>query len=190
MAHRPQLETQAAASVVSYAICSDRRVRIGPRWRRMRRGSSHPGRRLSLRHPSLNIPRWQRRAPIRPNRDRSRRIMKPQLLARPSHPQNRRAPSRRGRPIARQLPCSVVQRPPFPSAASTTASARRVRSSLQTPGRTSRVCHGRADGYTVGMVTLMASCSSRPHARARNIDPARSGRRRVAGLCRAKMRAC
>jgi hypothetical protein len=149
MAHRPQLEIQAA-SVASYAICSDRRVRIRPQRRTTRRGSSHPGRRPSLRHPSLNIPRWQRRAPIRPNRDRSRRILKPQLLARPSHPQNKRAPNRRARPVARQLPCSVARRRPFPSAASRAASALRVKPSRQTRGRTSRVCQGRADGYTVG----------------------------------------
>jgi hypothetical protein len=146
MARRPQLEIQAA-SVASYAICSDRRVRIRPRRRATRRGSSHPGRRPSLPHPSVNIPRWQRRALIRPNR---RRILKPQLLARPSHPQNRRAPSRRAPPVPRHLHCSVARRRPFPSAASTTASAPRVKSTRQTPGRTSRVCHGRADGYTVG----------------------------------------
>jgi hypothetical protein len=149
MAHRPQLETQAA-SVASYAICSDRRVRIKPRRRTTRRGSSHPGRRPSLRHPSLNIPRWQRRAPIRPNRDRSQRILKPQLLARLSHPQNRRAPNRRARPAARHLPCSVAPRRPFPSAASRAASAFRVKPSRQTRGRTSRACQGRADEYTVG----------------------------------------
>ena len=149
MAHRPQLETQAA-SVVSYAICSDRRVRIRPRRRTTRRGSSHPGRRPSLRHPSLNIPRWQRRAPIRPNRDRSRRILKPQLPARPSHPQNRRAPSHRAPPVARRLPCSVARRRPFPSETSRAASAHRVKPSRQTRGRTSRVCQGRADGHTVG----------------------------------------
>jgi hypothetical protein len=155
MARRPHLETQAA-SVVSCAICSDRRARISPRWRTTRRGSSHPGRRPSLRHPSLNIPRWQRRAPIRPNRDRSRRIMKPQLLARPSHPQNRRAPSRRGRPIARQLPCSVAPRRPFPSAASTTASAPRLKSTRQTQGEHHEFAR-RADGYTSGMATLMVA---------------------------------
>ena len=149
MARRPQLETQAV-SVASYAICSDRRARTSPRWRTTRRGSSHPRRRPSLRDPSLNMPRWQRRAPIRPNRDRSRRILKPQLLACPSHPQNRRAPSRRARPEARQLPCSVARRRPFPSAASTTASALRVKSTRQTRGLTSRVCQGRSDGYTVG----------------------------------------
>jgi hypothetical protein len=151
MAHRPQLEIQAA-SVASYAICSDRRVRIRPRWRTTRRGSNHPGRRPSLRHPSLNIniSRRQRRAPIRPNRDRSRRILKPQLVARPSHPPNKRAPNRRARPAARHLPCSVAPRRPFPSAASRAASAFRVKPSRQTRGRTSRACQGRADGYTVG----------------------------------------
>jgi len=165
MARRPQLEIQAA-SVASYAICSDRRVRIRPRWRTTRRGSSHPGRRPSLRHPSLNIPRWQRRAPNRPNRDRSRRILKPQLVGRPSHPQNKRAPNRRARPAARHLPRSAARRRPFPSAASRAASALRLKPSRQTRGRTSRVCQGRADGHTVGMVTLMvalqllASCAS------------------------------
>jgi hypothetical protein len=155
MAHRPQLEIQAA-SVASYAICSDRRVRIRPQRRTTRRGSSHPGRRPSLRHPSLNIPRWQRRAPIRPNRDRSRRILKPQLVARLSHPQNRRAPNRRARPAARHLPCSVAPRRPFPSAASRAASALRVKPSRQSRGLTSRVCHnGGGMSTRSGIVTLM-----------------------------------
>jgi hypothetical protein len=130
MARRPNLEIQAA-SVPSYAVCSDRRAKIISQWRTTRRGSSHPGRRPSLRHPSRNIPRRQRRALIRPNRDRSRRILKPQLLARPSHPQNRRAPSRRAPPVARHLHCSVARRRPFPSVASTTASAPRVKSTRQ-----------------------------------------------------------
>jgi hypothetical protein len=188
MARRPQLEIQAA-SVASYAICSDRRVRIRPRQRTTRRGSSHPGRRPSLRHPSLNIPRWQRRAPVPPNRDRSRRILKPQLLARPSHPQNKRAPNRRARPVARQLPCSVARRRPFPSAASRAASALRVKPSRQTRGRTSRVCQGRADGHTVGhddadgraaVPGLMREPLSSTQPKFKEIGAARSGRRSAA----------
>src|SRR6516162_9499093 len=61
MARRPQQKTQAA-SVASYAICSELRARIRLQWRTMRRRSSHPRRKPSLRPPSRNIPQWQRRA--------------------------------------------------------------------------------------------------------------------------------
>src|SRR6516162_9327081 len=59
MARQPQRKTQAA-SVASYAICSELRARIRLQWRTMRRRPSHPRRRPSLRPPSRNIPRWQR----------------------------------------------------------------------------------------------------------------------------------
>src|SRR5262249_26102737 len=62
MAHQPRRKTQAA-SVASYAICSELRARIRLQWRTMRRRSSHPRRKPSLRPPSRNIPRWQRGAP-------------------------------------------------------------------------------------------------------------------------------
>src|SRR5262245_7106944 len=61
MARQPQRKTQAA-SVASHAICSELRARIRLQWRTMRRRSGHPRRTPSLRHPSRNIPRWQRRA--------------------------------------------------------------------------------------------------------------------------------
>src|SRR5215510_6453802 len=112
MARRPYRETQAA-SVASYAICSDRRARISPRWRRTRRRSSSPCRRPSLRHPSRNILRWQRRAPIPPSSVRSWRIVKPQLRCPSPHLSDRRAPSRRARPRSRRLPCLVARRRPF-----------------------------------------------------------------------------
>src|SRR6516225_2606703 len=64
MARQPQRKTQAA-SVASYAICSELRARIRLQWRTMRRRPSHPRRRPSLRPPSRNIPRWQRQSPGR-----------------------------------------------------------------------------------------------------------------------------
>ncbi len=60
MGRRPQRETQAA-SVASYAICSDRRARISPQRRTTRRRSSH-------RHRSA------RRAPSRRARPKARRL--------------------------------------------------------------------------------------------------------------------
>src|SRR6516165_7384660 len=61
MARQPRRKTQAT-SVASYAICSELRARIRLQWRTMRRRSSQPRRKPSLRPPSRNIPRWQRRA--------------------------------------------------------------------------------------------------------------------------------
>jgi hypothetical protein len=137
MARRPQPETQVA-SVASYAICSNRRVRISPRRRTTRRQSSHRRRRPSLRHRSRNIQRWQRRAPIRPNSDRSRRILKPQLRCPSRRQSDRRAPSRRARPRVRRLTCLVARRRPFLPEASTMASALGVKPDRQNRGLTSR----------------------------------------------------
>jgi hypothetical protein len=119
--------------LASYAICLDRRTRIRPPWHTTRRRSSHPRPRPSLRPPSRNIRRWQWRAPIRPNSERSRRIRKLQLLACPSRRRSdRRALSRKAYPRARRLPYSVARRRPSPSEASRAASALRVKPDRQT----------------------------------------------------------
>jgi len=134
MALRPQRKTQAA-SLASYAICSDLRAKIRLRWRTTRRRSSPPRRRPSLQPPSRNTPRWQRRKPIRPNSEHSRRIRKLQLLSCPSRRRSdRRALNRRARPRARRLPCSVARRRPSPSEASTIASTLRVKPDRRTWG--------------------------------------------------------
>src|SRR5215469_16980505 len=84
MARQPQRKTQAAL-VASYAICSELRARIRLQWRTMRRRSSHPRRRPSLRPPSRNIPRWQRRAlPSQsPGRSRGLRLSRKKTSAQP-----------------------------------------------------------------------------------------------------------
>jgi hypothetical protein len=172
MGRRPQRETQAA-SVASCAICSDRRARISPRWPTTRRGSSHPRRRPSLRVPSRNIPRWQRRPRIRPNSVRSRRILKPQLRCQSDHRSDRRAPSRRARPRARRLPCLVARRRPFLPEASTIASAlgvstSRSAASLLSPAQVRHTEQhlGRWVVYAIHVVAIIFASPWQVHPRA------------------------
>jgi len=124
MARRPYREMQTA-SVASYAICSDRRARISPRWRTTRRHSSPPRRRPSPRHPSQNVLPWQRRAPMPPSWRREK-----QWCPSP-HLSEKRAPSRRARPRARRLPCLVARRRPFLPEASRIASVLGVKRDRQ-----------------------------------------------------------
>ena len=129
MARRPQRKTQAA-SLASYAICSDLRARIRLRWRTTRRRSSHPRRRPSLRPPNRNIPRGSSGSPSgqTPRAASEQEGNCPRAQAR----SDRRALSRRVRPRARSLPCSVARRRPSPSEASTTASALRIKPDRRT----------------------------------------------------------
>src|SRR6516164_8837270 len=91
MARQPQRKTQAA-SVASYAICSELRARIRLQWRTMRRRSSHPRRKPSLRPPSRNIPRWQRRAP---SAERQKTSAQPRKKAKQPAGQNEKAHAKR-----------------------------------------------------------------------------------------------